>query len=155
MEGFVGTREEEDGSVTIVLPIPPYTKKNSSRILYRTSADGKRTPFVSPSAQYKKYESECMFYLKELGIDYPVNVEARFYMATRRRVDLTNLNEALHDALVKGGVLADDDAKIVVSTDGSRAYHDPDNPRTVVRITRTEPTFPTETSGGKKKKKDA
>ena len=76
-----------------------------------------------------------------LGIDQPVNVAAKFYMPTRRRVDLTNLNEALHDILVHYGVLSDDNAKIIVSTDGSRVYWDKDNPRTEVIITAVEGTF--------------
>ena len=80
-------------------------------------------------------------FLKALGINQPVNVAAKFYMPTRRRVDLTNLNEALHDILVHYGVLSDDNAKIIVSTDGSRVYWDKDNPRTEVIITAVEGTF--------------
>ena len=79
--------------------------------------------------------------MKSLGIDQPVNVAAKFYMPTRRRVDLTNLNEALHDILVNYGILTDDNAKIIVSTDGSRVYWDKDNPRTEVIITAVEGTF--------------
>ena len=62
-------------------------------------------------------------------------------MPTRRAVDLTNLNEALHDILVKGQVLVDDNAKIIVSTDGSRVHLDRENPRTEVKITEVEATF--------------
>ena len=80
-------------------------------------------------------------FLKPLGIDQPVNVSAKFYMPTKRRVDLTNLNEALHDILVHYGVLTDDNAKIIVSTDGSRVCWDKVEPRTEVLITVTEPTF--------------
>ena len=76
-----------------------------------------------------------------LGIDQPVNVAAKFYMPTRRRVDLTNLNEALHDILVNYGILTDDNAKIIVSTDGSRVYWDKENPRTEVIITAVEGIF--------------
>lgn len=77
---------------------------------------------MRPSAQYNQYEKDCAVFLKSLGIDQPVNIAAKFYMPTKRRVDLTNLNEALHDILVKYGVLADDNAKIIVSTDGSRVF---------------------------------
>lgn len=69
-------------------------------------------------------------------IDYPVNVKAVFYMQTKRKVDLTNLHEALHDILVKYGVLEDDNFKIIQSTDGSRVSYDKWNPRTEVEITR-------------------
>lgn len=79
--------------------------------------------------------------MKSLGIDQPVNVAAKFYMPTRRRVDLTNLNEALHDILVNYGILTDDNAKIIVSTDGSRVYWDKENPRTEVIITAVEGIF--------------
>ena len=68
-------------------------------------------------------------------IDYPVNVKCVFYMPTRRRVDLTNLLEAVDDVLVRSGVLADDHSGIVVSHDGSRVLYDKENPRTEVEIT--------------------
>ena len=80
-------------------------------------------------------------FLKSLGINQPVNVAAKFYMPTKRRVDLTNLNEALHDILVKYGVLVDDNTKIIVSTDGSRVFCDKTSPRTEIIITAAEPTF--------------
>ena len=57
-------------------------------------------------------------------------------MQTRRKVDLTNLHEALHDILVKYGVLEDDNFKIIQSTDGSRVSYDKWHPRTEVEITR-------------------
>ena len=50
--------------------------------------------------------------------------------------DLTNLHEALHDILVKYHVIADDNCKIIVSTDGSRVLYDRENPRTEVTITK-------------------
>lgn len=71
-------------------------------------------------------------------IDYPVEVKALFYMETRRRVDLTNLLEALHDVMVKYGLLKDDNNQIIVSVDGSRVLYDKDNPRTEVTIRRME-----------------
>lgn len=68
----------------------------------------------------------------------PVNVRARYFLDAERRVDLNGLNQALHDALVAGGVLLDDSAvnpRIVVGTDGTRAEVDRDDPRTEVTIT--------------------
>ena len=115
--------------------------KNHQQICWKKTTDDKKTPFVRPSSQYGHYEKDCSVFLKVLGIDQPVNVAAKFYMPTRRRVDLTNLNEALHDILVHYGVLSDDNAKIIVSTDGSRVYWDKDNPRTEVIITAVEGTF--------------
>lgn len=111
----------------------PRTKKNSQRII---RAKGRYIPI--PSKQYKDYEKAAGQYLepwKELKIAEPVNIEARYYMKTRRKVDLTNLHEALHDILVKYGVLEDDNASIITSTDGSRVYYDKENPRTEIVIT--------------------
>lgn len=59
-------------------------------------------------------------------------------MPTARRVDITNLLGALHDVLVRAGVLADDSSlseRIVVGVDGSRVFVDRENPRTEVEIT--------------------
>jgi Holliday junction resolvase RusA-like endonuclease len=59
-------------------------------------------------------------------------------MPTRRKVDLTNLLEAIDDIMVKAGLLADDNFTIIQSHDGSRVFYDPENPRTVVCITKAE-----------------
>lgn len=131
-----GTFETADG-VEICIPLPPVTKKNSQRIGYRT-VNGKTVPFIIPSAKYKQYEEDCGIFLKPLGIKEPVNVRALFYMPTRRKVDLTNLNEALHDALVVNGAIEDDNCTIVAGTDGSRVLYDKDNPRTEVLIRKIE-----------------
>ena len=118
-----------------VIELPPVTKKNSQRII---SVNGR--PMIIPSAKYKAYEKDCGYMVKGKGmrISTPVNVKAIYYMPTRRRVDLTNLHEALHDILVKYEVLEDDNSKIIVSTDGSRVMYDKDHPRTEVWITREE-----------------
>lgn len=117
----------------ITIPFSPITKKNSQRII-----QCKGRPMIIPSKQYKDYEKSCE--KLNLGltepIDYPCNVKCIYYMPTRRRVDLTNLLEASHDILVKCGVLADDNSKIIVSVDGSRVDYDKENPRTEVEIER-------------------
>ena len=119
--------------VTFTIPLKPVTKKNSQRIIINR---GK--PMILPSKAYKEYEHDALYFLKPLEIDYPVNVKAVYYMPTKRRVDLTNLHEALHDVLVKAGTLTDDNSNIIVSTDGSRVMYDKDNPRTEIEITRSE-----------------
>ena len=117
----------------INIELPPITKKNSQRILVNKST-GK--PFIMPSEQYKQYEKDAQWFIRERPrIDYPVNVKCVFYMPTRRRVDLTNLLEAVDDVLVRSGVLADDHSGIVVSHDGSRVLYDKENPRTEIEIT--------------------
>lgn len=117
---------------SFVIPLSPVTKKNGSNI-YINKATGKR--FITPSDRYKQYEKEFMLFCPPIPkIDYPVNVKALYYMPTKRKVDLINLHSALHDCMVKKGILLDDNCNIIVSTDGSRVYCDPRNPRTVVII---------------------
>ena len=115
-----------------VIPLPPVTKKNSSNI-YINKATGKR--FITPSDRYKQYEKDFMLLSPSIpAIDYPVNVKALYYMPTKRKVDLINLHSALHDCMVKKGILLDDNCNIIVSTDGSRVYYDRINPRTEIFI---------------------
>ena len=119
--------------VKFTIKLPPITKKNSQQILVN-KATGR--PFIMPSKQYKEYERDAMWFIPrpEQPIDYPVNVKCTFYMPTRRKVDLTNLLEAIDDILVKAGLLKDDHSGIVAGHDGSRVLYDKDNPRTVVNI---------------------
>lgn len=117
------------------IPLRPITKKNSQRII----KDGSGRSRIIPSAAYKKYEKQCKAYMPRIeNIKYPVNVKAVYYMPNRRRVDLTNLHEALHDILVDYEVLADDDYKTIASTDGSYVDVDKWEPRTEVTITELE-----------------
>lgn len=117
----------------------PRTKKNSQRIIVNRKTN---RPMIIASNAYKEYESAAGYFLKGKGIkiDYPVNVKAVYYMPNKRRVDLTNLNEALHDILVKYDVLEDDNYKIIASTDGSSVHVDRNNPRTEVTIEKVEVT---------------
>lgn len=118
--------------MNILIPIAPATKKNSNQIV---KVRGRY--MVIPSAKYKKYEKDCGKYLPSLAepIDEPVNVCCVYYMPTRRRVDLVNLQEATLDVLVKYKVLADDNSNIVVSMNGSQVFWDKDEPRTEITIT--------------------
>lgn len=109
----------------------PITKKNSQRIV---TVHGR--PMIIPSKQYKQYEKDCMAFMPMIDtIDYPINIKATFYMKTKRRVDLVNLEQALNDILVHYGVIEDDNNTILVSMDGSRVSYDKSNPRTEVEIT--------------------
>lgn len=119
-----------------VIPLPPATKKNSQRII---KVNGR--PVIIPSAKYVIYEREAIKCLQAYfggslppKIDYPCNVECKFYMPTRRRVDLNNLLEAATDVLVRAGILDDDNSQIVASHDGSRVFYDKENPRTAITI---------------------
>lgn len=125
----------------ITIPLPPRTKKNSSRIL-KNRKTGRM--FIAPSEAYERYQTECGYYLGPAinrAIAEPVNVMAVYYMKTRGEVDLINLHSALHDILVKYRVVVNDNSKIIVSTDGSRVKYDKDNPRTEVFIEREGETW--------------
>ncbi len=119
--------------VNITIPTMPITKKNSQQILINT-ATGR--PFISPSKQYKQYLKDCSYFLREMNIDYPINLKTVFYMPTKRKVDLTNLLSSIHDVLVAYKVIVDDNSTVVVSVDGSEVCYDKENPRTEITITR-------------------
>lgn len=119
----------------------PVTKKNSQQIL-TNRATGR--PFVAPSKAYKQFEEMAGPYLRprpKKPIDEPVNVLYRFYMPTRRRVDLANLISAMDDVLVKNKILADDNRDIIAAHDGSRVYYDKENPRVEVVIEQMSVTY--------------
>ncbi len=88
-----------------------------------------------PSSQYKKFEKECEKFVPRLGINFPINLKAVYYMPTRRKVDLCNLHEALCDVLVKYGCVADDNSGIIATMDGSYVDYDKSFPRIDVFIT--------------------
>ena len=121
--------------IKFTLPVRPTTKKNSQQVVMRG-----KYPILLPSKQYLAFEKSVLPYLhkvkEEAGvIDYPVNVQAVFYTETRRNVDLSNLLNAIDDAMVKSGLIVDDNRDIVAGHDNSRVFHDKNNPRIEVLIT--------------------
>ena len=115
------------------IPVVPRTKKNSQQVFVRNGRI-----INIPSKLYQQFEKECLKVISSKyrkKIDYPVNIKAIFYTETRRRIDLTNLLEALDDMLVKAEVILDDNRDIVASHDGSRVYWDKENPRIEMEIT--------------------
>ena len=120
----------------ITLYGPPRTKKNSQRIIQVAGH-----PRIVPSTDYKRYERDCLRQIRRehrKSIEEPVNVRCLYFMPTRRRVDLVNLEEATCDILVAAGVLADDNSGIVSSMDGSRVLYDKDMPRVEILITEAD-----------------
>ena len=91
---------------------------------------------IVQSEKYLQYEREAGFFLKipDKPIEQPVNVKCLFFRNTERKCDLTNLLEAIDDILVKYGVLADDNFKVLAGHDGSRVYVDRERPRTEITI---------------------
>ena len=135
---FEITRENGEG-MRFIIDLVPVTKKNHQQILINRKTG---RPFIMPSSQYKQYERNALQYIHPLPkapIRRPCNVRGWFFMPTRRRVDLVNLQEALLDILVLAGVLGDDNASIVAAMDGSRVLYDKQRPRTEVLIRMLEP----------------
>ena len=119
----------------LIIKGEPRSKKNSQRMVWNE----KRRKYIPiPSEAYEKYERDAK--LQIIGryrqqLSGPVNVRCVYYMETRRRVDLVNLLEATDDILVDAEVLEDDNARVVVSHDGSRVRLDPQDPRVEIEIT--------------------
>ena len=121
--------------IEFTIPVRPATKKNSGQIVMRG-----KYPVLLPSKQYLAFEKECLPYLNHVKqaagiINYPVNVKCLFYTETKRKIDLTNLLNAIDDAMVKSGLILDDNRDIIAAHDGSRVFHDKFNPRIEVKIT--------------------
>ena len=128
--------------IKFTVRLKPITKKNHQQIL-KNRVTGKL--FVAPSKEYQEYEEAALWLiprLKEAPIKYPVNVKCLFYMPTKQKCDLTNLLESIDDIMVKAGLLADDNYRIIESHDGSRVLYDKQNPRTEVEITRIKNEAP-------------
>ena len=122
--------------IHFTIPVFPRTKKNHQQLIWR---NGKAV--IIPSRNYQEYEKECRPFIPHPSfapVTGQINVKAIFYMGTKRKVDLVNLEQALLDILVKYGLIEDDNSKIVVSMDGSRVAYDHDYPRTEVTITEIE-----------------
>lgn len=117
--------------IEIIIPVEARTKKNSSRIVI----NGKKKMLL-PSKAYIDFETKCKPYLKPLQIDYPINLNCKFYMKTKRRVDLNNLLSAITDVLVKHEVIVDDNKDIIIGFDGSRVLYDKEQPRVEIFIER-------------------
>jgi Holliday junction resolvase RusA-like endonuclease len=121
-------------NINFTIPLDPKTKKNSMQP--RLARNGRFLGMMQ-SETYQRYERDCLKVIPpkvRIHIDEPVNIKAIYYRQTKRRVDITNLHSALHDVLVKAGVIVDDNSLIVIGTDGSRVKYDKNNPRTEVFI---------------------
>lgn len=118
----------------VSIPLEPKTKKNNQQIV--KTANNKRR--IIQSAAYQEYEKQALWFLRPLGINYPVNIKCLFYRKDFHRFDLTNALEAIDDILVKKSTIIDDDFKVLVGHDGSRVFIDKEHPRTEVYIYKVE-----------------
>lgn len=116
-----------------MIPLNPRTKKNDQQIIV-SKKTGKRK--IIQGERYLRYETDAGWFLRKppVPISQAVNVKVLFYRDSERRVDLTNLLEAIDDILVKYKILADDNYKVVSGHDGSRVLIDRDHPRTEIYI---------------------
>ena len=116
-----------------MIPLNPKTKKNNQKIIRNPRT---KSPMIVQNEAYKRYERDSGWFLKKPSspISQPVQVKCLFYRENAIRCDLTNLLEAIDDILVKYGILADDNFKVIASHDGSRVFIDKEHPRTEIYI---------------------
>lgn len=108
----------------IEIPLLCRSKKNSQQILFNHKT---KRPFISQSELYLNFERECGYYLKKYQgsiINYPCNIKALFFVPDKRKRDLTNLENAIADILVKYKILEDDNYNIISGWDGSRIIYE-------------------------------
>lgn len=128
----------------------PRTKKNSQMI----AGGGKRCHACGKPAKQWIRQGKANDKWAELAgwqlrtqrrprrpIDFPVIVRYRYYTKidyqnSKAKIDENNLNEAMDDILVNVGILADDNIRVVAGHDGTRVFHDKDNPRVEIYIYR-------------------
>ena len=124
--------------LNFTIPVHPVSKKNSQQIV-TIKKYGTLKPIIIPSKKYKEFEAECMPYLMQVKnqtgvVNYPINMAVEFYVSKKLKYDLTNLLEAIDDAAVKSGLIADDNRDIIAGHDGSRVYYDKLEPRIEIHI---------------------
>lgn len=93
---------------------------------------------IVQSEIYRKFERECEKYLKnyKLMINEAINLKCTFILGDKRKRDLTNLENAIADILVKYGVLKDDNYNIIAGWDGSRCYYVKGKNKIIIEITK-------------------
>lgn len=117
------------------IPGNPIVKKNNQKVSFRG-----RYPRKYNTPQYKQWsyvaEQTIMnvYGRPDRPVDYPVLLVCKFFMQTKRRVDLSALYEGIQDVLVKCSVLEDDNFNIIAGHDGSRVLLDRENPRLELEI---------------------
>ncbi len=120
-----------------------YSKKNSKRIIYNPRT---KRPMLISSKQAEAQEDEMKLAFMRQANTHSWNVkiapaEDKFYEVTigiwqpnHRRRDLDNQATAILDALVKAGVLPDDDAEHVRDLHVVAMDVDKSDPRAVIEI---------------------
>lgn len=122
--------------MTISIPLLCRSKKNSQQIIWNKNT---KRPMIIQSELYKKFERECGLFLKKYQgnkITYPINLKCLFFVSDRRKRDLTNLENAIADILVKYEIIEDDNYNIITGWDGSRIIYRKGEPEIIIEITK-------------------
>ena len=123
----------------IIIPLLCRSKKNSQSIIVNPRT---HKPMIVQSKLYKEFERECGYFLNKYknNINTPVNIKATFYVPDRRKRDLTNLENAIADILVKYKVLADDNYNIIAGWNGSKIIYEKGRAETIIEISEVKKT---------------
>ena len=117
----------------IKIPMLCRSKKNSQQICFNKKT-GKR--FIRQSELYNNFERECGYFLNKYktNINTPINIKCTFYVPDKRKRDLTNLENAIADILVKYKVIEDDNYNIIQSWDGFRIIYEKGREEIIIEI---------------------
>ena len=130
-----------------IIPGDPKPKKNNSIPIIVRGKDYKKQYhhhvqpgwriIILPSDIFTKYQKKALDYVPLVRTPYDqVNLRVLYYRETKRKIDLVNLLEATCDIMVKAKFIIDDNSTCVISTDGSRVFHDKKNPRAEIYVER-------------------
>jgi len=121
----------------IKIPLLCRSKKNSQRIVYNKYL---KRALIVQSETYLKFEQDCGIFLKKYQGDtiiYPINLKCLIFVSDKRKRDLTNLENAIADILVKYKIIEDDNYNIIAGWDGSRIIYRPkEEPEIILEITK-------------------
>ena len=117
----------------IVIPLLCRSKKNSEQIIVNPRTN---KPMIIQSKYYHQFERDCGIFLKRYArhINIPVNLKCLFIVPDKRKRDLTNLENALADIMIKYGVIEDDNYNIVAGWDGSRIVYEKGKEEIIIEI---------------------
>lgn len=127
-----------DNILRVEIPLLCRSKKNNERIVVNPRT---HKPMIIQSVLYKQFENDCAYFLnryKNLNIDYSINLKCTFVVPDKRKRDLTNLENAIADILVKYHILKDDNYTIIDNWDGSRIKYIKGVEKTIIEINKTE-----------------
>lgn len=121
----------------IEIPLLCRSKKNSQQIIFNSKT---HKPMIVQSKIYKQFEKDCGYFLNKykLNIDYPIGLKCTFIVPDKRKRDLTNLENAIADILVKYKVIEDDNYNIINNWDESRIIYQKGVEKTIIEIKKAE-----------------